>query len=610
MAKDRSKIILCVADESVCLCQVADQKGRAFILSSQIIQAEHFAQNKENWLREALKIFRPKLLKKVSDVLVSTTLTHYIPLEIFYLREKNFTKTTLLELEHSLGDKISQFKFGIYRTGENNIAHVFLAQKTMMTKLNEVLADAGIRKPKILLSPVMFIEESKRQTTTMDTVFLNVGRSLLSLVFHKEGEITSRLLPVKLGVLAKKISQITGQNCSEEDAYKVIKSSQKQTLDPAFQVALDEFFEGLYREIIQRVVPYFGENSQITWIVGGRHDQLYGIRQRLVKKVGQKIFSYHVAFKQQISPSIGTDIIAAMEPFIPGLLATATLDKAQISEVVNLQTDTIVIKAKTEESFFYQKFITSLSCLASALLYFSQHLNCQYIADEVSNKRLLLEKGEMLRIAKEIESVNEQIKEKKKLLGNVLVYIEQNRKWCELFNTLQNILAEAGDVYLTSFRWNTQSTKNGNSSTKGAKQTTSKSSNSSTKSTKQNLPQNGNSSSKDAKKTAPAKIAPTKIAPAKAPPAKTEKELKENTAEQSKMISTIDIIGGMFIGDVTITKDIEQEFNTKFNAIFDKIRQLPFCAELNNIKVNIPENGKITFRCTMKVNLKSKIMAL
>jgi hypothetical protein len=570
MAKDKSKIVLCVADDSVCLCQVTDQKGRAFILSSQIVQAEHFGQNEENWLEKALKIFRPKLLKKVTDVLVSTTLTHYIPLEIFYLREENFVKTTLFELEHSLGDKISQFKFGVYRTGKKNIAHVFLAPKTVMTKLGEVLNSVGIRKPKILLSPVMFIEEGKRQVVSTDTVFLNVGRNLFSLVFRKGEEIVSHLLPIKWEMLAKKMSQIINQNCSEEDIYRLIKGAQKQKLNPAIQETLNEFFGALHREVIQQVNQCFGENGRITWIVGGRHDQLYGIQQRLSGIVEQKIVPYRVAFKQQISPSIGMDMITVMEPFLPGLLATATLDKKQLAEVVNLQTDTIIIKTKPEGSFFYQNFVTGLTCFASALLYFSQYLNCQYIADEVYNKKLLVEQGEMVRISKEIESVNGHIREQKKLLGNVLVYIEQNRKWCELFNALQNILAEAENVHLTSFAWNTQTAQ----------------------------AKDGNSKTKETKKTTATKGG------------KGAKGAKENVVEEHKMTSTIGLTGRMFIGDVAITKDVEREFNTKFNVMFDKIRQLSFCAELGDIKVNVPENGKITFRCTMKVNLKSKIMAL
>ncbi|MDR2812601.1 MAG: hypothetical protein LBB05_02315 [Puniceicoccales bacterium] len=565
MAKDRSKIVLCVANDSVCLCQVADQKGRAFILSSQVVQAEYFGQNKENWLEQALKIFRPKLLKNVTDVLVSAALTHYIPLEVLYLREENFTKTTLLELEHSLGNKISQFKFGIYRTEKNNIAHVFLAPKPVVTKLSAVLESAGIRKPRILLSPVMFIEESKRQVVNTDTVFLDVGRNLIALVLCKKTEVTVRLLPIKWDMLVKEISQIVNQNCSEEGIYQLIQNAQKQKLNPPIQYALDEFFEALYREISQHVDQYFGTNGSLAWVVGGCHNQLYGIRQRIEKKMKQKIIPYSIAFKQQISPSIGADIMAIMEPFLPGLLTTATLEKKQLDEVINLQTDTVIAKAKTEESFFYQKFVTGLACIASVLLYFSQYLRCRHITSEVRNRELLAEQDEMVRIAKQIEDINGHIRERKKLLGNVLVYIEQNRKWCELFNALQNILTEVGDVYLTSFVWNTQTAKAGDSSPQKTQKT---------------------------------------------PLTKEINEIKEKAIAPSNITATIAMTGNMFISDVEITKDVEREFNVKFNAIFDKIRQLPFCAGLSDIKVNVPENATITFRCTMKVNPKSKIMAL
>jgi hypothetical protein len=569
MAKDKSKIVLCIADDRVCLCQVADQKGCAFILSSQVVQAEHFAQNNKNWLGEALKVFKPKLLKQVKDVLISTALTHYIPLEVFYLREENFNRATLLELENALGDRISQFKFGVYRTGESNIAHIFLAQQTTIAQLNALLESVGIKKARILLSSIMFIEECRQQNVATDTVFLDIGRNLVSFVFRKGAESVSRLLPIELGALSKKISGIINQNCSEEDVCQLIKSAQKQKLDQAIQGALDEFSETLHREIIRRVDQYFG--GPVIWVVGGCHDHPYGIGRRLGEKIKQKIIPYHVAFKQQISPSIGADIVAAMESFVPSLLATATFAKQQSPEIINLQTDAIVVKAKAEKSFFYQNFVAGLACIVSVLLYFSQRLNCQLLSGKVYGEKLLAKQSEMAHIAEEIEGISGRIREQKKLLGNVLVYIEQNRKWCELLNELQNILAEAGNVYLTTFAWNTKAA----------------------------AAKDGNVSAKEAQKTAPRK-------PAKA----TQKETKENGTESSKVFSTITMEGSMFIGNVTITEDVEREFNDKFNAMFSKIRQLSFCAELGDIKVNIPENYKITFRCAMTVNLKSKIMGL
>ncbi|MDR1366441.1 MAG: hypothetical protein LBJ13_00845 [Puniceicoccales bacterium] len=568
-------MVLCVADAGVCLCKVTDQKGRAFILSSQIVPAEHFATSKKDWLRAALKNFKPKLLGQVTDILISTTLIHYIPFEVFYLREENFNRAMLLELKNLLGDKISQFKFGIYRTEGNNIAHIFGAQQSMITSLNTVLESVGIKKAKILLSPVMFIEEGRRQIVNADVVFLYIGRNLISFVLRKGSESVSHLMPIQLGALAKKMSQIMNRNCSEENVYQFIKNSQEQKLDQAIQYVLDEFFEELRLAIIQVVERYFGEGERITWVVGGCYDQLYGIRQRLENKMERKIIPYHVAFKQQISPSIETDTAAIIEPFVPGLLATATLDKKQLTKIVNLQTDALVTKLKKEKPFFYQNFVAGSVCVASVLLYFSQHLNCQYIASETQNKKLLTEQSEMVRITKQIEDINSHIREQKKMLGDVLVYIEQSRKWCELFNALQKILAEAENVYLTSFIWNMQMNKAKEGEVRKAKE--------------------GNSSAKKTQKT---------------PPKKEVDETDETTPKLPKVTSSIAMMGSMFIGNVTITKDVEQEFNAKFNEMFDKIRKLLLCAELGDIKVNVPENGKITFRCTMEVNAKSKIMAL
>jgi hypothetical protein len=81
-------------------------------------------------------------------------------------------------------------------------------------------------------------------------------------------------------------------------------------------------------------------------------------------------------------------------------------------------------------------------------------------------------------------------------------------------------------------------------------------------------------------------------------------------AEPAEVISTIAMEGSMFVGDVAITAAVELEFNDKFNAMFGEIRRLTFCAELGDIKVNVPEDWKITFRCTMRINPKSKIVVL
>jgi hypothetical protein len=295
------------------------------------------------------------------------------------------------------------------------------------------------------------------------------------------------------------------------------------------------------------------------------------MKQRLEKEVAQNVVTYNTFFKQHISPSIAKDVVEAMEPFVPGLLSTATLNKKRLEDIVNLQIDTVIRKESSGNLFFYQTLLTSLTCVASILLYFSQRLNCQYVEGELNNKKLLARQGEITRVAKKIESLNEHIKEQKKLLGDVRVYIEQNRAWCELFNGLQHILAEAGDVYMDSFTWGVQVPKKVNAQAVGLKGT--------------------------AKKVAEKKAA------------ENAQETKTDS-EALKVTSMVDMSGVMFIGNVLITDDVKRDFNGKFNAMFDKIRQLPICSAVDDIKVNVPENGKITFRCRVMVNPKSKIMAL
>jgi hypothetical protein len=66
----------------------------------------------------------------------------------------------------------------------------------------------------------------------------------------------------------------------------------------------------------------------------------------------------------------------------------------------------------------------------------------------------------------------------------------------------------------------------------------------------------------------------------------------------------------MFIGDVEMNQDIKQNFNDKFNAMFEQIRRLPVCVGVTDIRVNGPGNWKIAFRCTLQLDRQSKVVAL
>jgi hypothetical protein len=569
--KGNVKVVLCVASDRVSLCQVADQKGRGYILSSQVVRVEGSA---ESWLAEVLAKFDPKLLKKIKDIVFATDLISCLPLDVFYLRSANFTRAAGFELENLLGNKCAQFQFGLWRMNEKQTAYAFLIPKIQLDQFLKAFEKFAIKNSKILLSPVMFADEAKRQVAKSFTVFLNVGRNILSFALQGGAEQYVGALPINLRELARKISQGVGREVSENELHRALGDGEARKMYPQIQGPLDEFFSGLSLTIAKKAREFFRENQEITFVVGGLYDDIYGVAPHF-KSIG-KVQSYSVFFRPQISPAIGPEVVSAIDPFIPVLLSTASLDKKRLEQIVNLRSDAIALKEEKRRHFFYEEFVAGLICCASALFYFAQKVNCQAKQGEAEHKNLLAKRTQLTDLAQRIQTIGGRIEEQKKVLGDILVYAEQSRTFCELLNALQGILFRAGDVYLTSFVWSAEAVKGKKAETR--------------------LAQKG---AKDVKK----KAVPKKTE------RKTDVKAQEVASEAAAVTSSISLSGAMFIGDVEMTQDIKQNFNDKFNAMFEQIRRLSVCMGVTDIKVNAPENGKITFRCTLQLDPQSKITA-
>ncbi|MDR0590348.1 MAG: hypothetical protein LBG09_00595 [Puniceicoccales bacterium] len=568
--KGNVKIVLCVAGDRVGLCQVADQKGRGYILSSQVVRVEG---NAESWLAEALAKFDPKLLKKIKNIVFATDLISCLPLDVFYLRSANFARAAGFELENLLGNKCAQFQFGVWQMTENQTAYAFLIPKVQLAQFLKIFEKFAIKNPKILLSPVMFADEAKRQMAKSFTVFLNVGRNILSFALQSGTEQYVGALPINLRELAGKISQNLGREVGENELHKFLGDGEARKMYPQIQGPLDEFFGGLSLTIAKKAKEFFRENQEITFVIGGPYDASYGVAPHF-KNIG-KVQSYGAFFRSQISPAIGSEVVSAVDFFIPALLSTASLDKKRLEQIVNLQSGTAAFQEEKRRHFFYGEFVAGLICCASVLFYFAQKVNCQAQRVEAEYKKLLAKRTRLADLAKRIEAVDGRTKEQKKALGDILVYAEQNRIFCELLNALQEILFRAGDVYLTSFVWSTAAAKGKKADAQSTKK-----------------------AAKDVKKKAAAK--------------KTEREAEaeaQGGTGAAAVASSINLSGAMFIGDVEMTQDIKQNFNDKFNAMFEQIRRLPVCVGVTDIKVNAPENGKITFRCALQLDPQSKIIA-
>jgi hypothetical protein len=583
--KGNVKVVLCVAGDGVSLCQVADQKGRGYILSSQVVRVEG---NGESWLSDALAKFDSKLLKKIKDIVFATDLISCLPLDVFYLRSDHFTRAAAFELENLLGDRCAQFQFGLWQTSEKQTACAFLIPKIQLAQFLKIFEKFAIKNPKILLSPVMFADEAKRQMAKNFTIFLNVGRNILSFVLQSGAEQYVGALPINLRELAKKISQSFGREVSENELHRLLGDGEARKMYPKIQGPLDEFFGGLCSAIVKKAKEFFKENQAMTFVVGGAYEASYGAATHF-KNIG-KVQFYGAFFRPQISPAIGPEVVSAVELFIPALLATASLDKKRLEQIVNLRSDAITLKTEKRHHFFYGECVAGLICCASALFFFAQKVNCQAKQEEAEHKKLLAKRTRLADLARRIEAIDGRIKEQKKVLSDILVYAEQSRAFCELLSALQGILFRAGDVYLTSFVWSTGAV--------AGKRT------------------GAQSSKKDAKivkkKTAAGKVERTtgRAAGNKAgaePAAKVQEGVAEAAAVA--VASSIHLSGAMFIGDVEMAQDIKQNFNDKFNAMFEQIRRLPVCVGVTDIKVNSPENCKITFRCTLQLDPQSKVVA-
>jgi hypothetical protein len=562
------KVVLCLRSDSAALCQIVDQKGWGYILSSQVVHGRKGFEHSEIVLRDLLKKFDEKLLRRVTAILFPSNIFSHFLLEVFVLQDKHFRQAALFELDHRLGDRLHQFEFNLHKPSKGHFACASLMLKSQLARCIQTFKDFSIKNPKILLASSMFVEEAKHQITTRPTVFLEVNRDVLNMVLCRQKECYSYFLSIDLRKLATLIGTVSQYTPSTNEVFNLIGATEAQGNDPQKQKCIHTFFDRLCLKIMKIVKRHF-PNTSVTFIDGGNEASHYAIGQRLAK-VGQ-VMSYHAFFRSQISPAIASEAILTIEPFIPALLASVIPHKKSFNEDVNFPMGTSNLDREKQTYTFLGKLTAGLFCITSLLFFCTQKLNDQRIQAEKEHRQLSRRYAELSQIAKRIESVNEHIQEQKKLLNQVLIYVEQHRAWCSLFNNLQGILARAGNAYLDSFLWSTR---------------------------------------EDPK----TKTSPPPASTKKFPGPQKPKTPAEGKQEQENPIpeisSTIDISGVMFIGDVEISEEIQQTFNRKFNRLFNDIRQLPDCAEVNDIKVNAPENCKMTFRCTIKLSPTSRILAV
>lgn len=455
MGSKRVRTVLCLAGDGVALCRVASQQGHGFLLSAKTVSITR--QSEEGFLGkgifDALRRLDSKELKKVHEVLLTSSFTNHLQLELYHTRSEHFLQSARYELQHLFNGKDSRLKFELYRNDDETSRHVFFLKEEKRVLLEKNLSIYGIKQPRFLSATALFTCEIERQKLSIDD------------------------------------------------------------------------------------------------------------------------------FKRQISLVLDKEAINFLEPFLPALLLMATGELSSLFTTIDLKKDTEINAQNRDNRSLLKGAIAIGACLGILSYSYAWSLQNRYTAVRAEVQHLSQKKKELEGYKNRIEDAQLQLQAIQERTIEVAIPWNQNRAWCQFFNQLKQRFDAAGDVYLTSMQWHTE-TLQGQIDRK-----------------QKRLTKNPPKSKKNATTNKP-KLHPVKR---KKDESSTEKNVK-------KMQSSLKCSGVMYIGDLAIQGQKKEEYNRRFNKLFQSIAQLPDCSEVTSIKMHPPQQGIIAFDFTIKLSPQSKLL--
>ena len=555
----KNKFVLCISEDRLSLAQVVDQSGRGFILGSQVVHAGKCSGDVVNWLTAALKQLNPVYLKKIKDIIISARLLRCQPLDVFVLREENFLKSALFELENIAGAQLADYKFGIYCDSSNKSkAYAFLSQKSFIDQINAALKTFKIKRTRIFPVSVMFIEEVYRQVVKSPTLFIDFGCDLVTMILRKNAETKLHAIPLAISSVVQNASRILNRQVTRDEVIDFLSMSNEVEMNPQLKEMFVLLREQLKSAVLEQIRTMSGDQKPVYVLSGD------GVKLYRANEWGLEEKSYHDYFKQQVPVSFEPKVIDALEPFIPALLSTATLDSKRLSHVVNFQSEVKIVVEKKSATHIYYNFLAAMLCIAAIAQFHIQYLECSCVRENVYNRRLQREQCKLADIKKEIDAVSGLRKEKEIVLNDVRGHFIQIRAWSKFLNFLQDVFGRAGNVYLTEMVMNTTRSK-----AEKKKSTVVK--------------KGGDKKSKKAS------------------------EDKEKKVPVNQGINTsLKIKGELFVENSGGQKD----FSVLFNQIFDDIEKYEDVESVYDIKVNTSQDGIIGFSCEIELSPKAKLLSL
>ncbi|UPA28229.1 MAG: hypothetical protein LW808_002905 [Verrucomicrobiota bacterium] len=262
-----------------------------------------------------------------------------------------------------------------------------------------------------------------------------------------------------------------------------------------------------------------------------------------------------ICWSSFIADEIEATCLEPIEPLLPAIFtAVASHRNTATYRSINVQATSRGFKR-----FFRQKeCVVGVLCLMVGLLFCVQHLGGVEREWDERKQELVVHRDQLSKLAQQIDQAQQRLLQKQDLLGDVVVYDQQNHAWNVFFSQLQTILFQTGDVFLTDFQWRVAIS-----------------------------PQD----------------APTKNSSKK-------RQLREKPAVNDSLLekvpASIELAGAIFIEN---SQD-SGHWNAPMNQMFDALRKIAEVDDICEIKVNAPTMGKITFRCRLRLKPDAELLAI
>lgn len=537
--------VLCLTSRGCYICQVTHSMGRGFLISVQKIFATDGNGLRDIRIEEFTK--RTIKRKKVKNILLASDFFSYIPLNVFFLKEENALLSSRLEFESILGSRANSQAVQFFEDSDPGRMHAFFIKKSELFNLSKIFKNSGVSHPEFWVVPPLLVEQIA-QNSRDNLVVAAIDNNSLTLVAKKGKEITKKMFLLPVADFTRKLS---GINSVKPDEILRLLNGKTPAHNQEIEALIYRFYEWIYRKIEQFEALNFKEVLAEKWVIGGELADST-VFQRLLQN-HPNVISFDKFFEKEVSTLVNPEDLRELMPFLPAILqlGKGIFDK----KLVHFNENSNSESAGLASLFSYTQMLSIATLLLAGTFCCNQFLSKKVFDTSQAHKQFVQRKEDLEKYTKKIKEIQTKIDAQKTLMDETLCSFVQSKAIFEFFNTVQEILGEMGNTYLSHLKFDVK-------------------------------PKNSNEKSRSPSK----------------------KDISNITPESLDV--SFSLMGYMFVEDMEKAKETTGIVQKKFNTMFEKFRTLSICRDLRQIKINPPHNHKILFSCVIEIDPHSNIVAL